>query len=240
MDKKFSIPWSNAAFYLCLAVCLIAVGAGGWFLLFGKEEAEVSAPVYETVTDLPVETTAAPAGEPPAEELPTQEEPPAAAVLESVEMPEEDLQPVFEAGPVTAEEPRLVVEPLEGEVVAAFSVSELQYDPTFDDWRIHDGVDIAAALGAAVLSASSGTVQSVTEDALMGVTVVIDHEDGYQTTYCNLAKDPMVLPGAKVGAGEVIGAVGDTALAESKQESHLHFSVTKDGDVVDPNEYLNQ
>ena len=239
MDKKFSIPWSNAAFYLCLAVCLIAVGTGGWFLLFGKEEPEVSAPVYETVADQPVETGVAPAETPPAEEFPV-EEPPVAEVLASVEMPEEDIQPVFEDIPVVAEEPCLLVEPLEGEVVAAFSVSELQYDPTFDDWRIHDGVDIAAALGAAVLSASSGTVQSVTEDALMGVTVVIDHEDGYQTTYCNLAKDPMVLPGAKVGAGEVIGAVGDTALAESKQESHLHFSVTKDGDVVDPNEYLNQ
>ena len=241
MDKKFSIPWSNAAFYLCLAVCLIAAGAGGWFLLFGKEEPEVSAPVYETVVDQPVETGTdpAPVEIPPAEEFPA-EEPPVAEVLESVEMPEEDIQPVFQDIPVVAEEPCLLVEPLEGEVVAAFSVNELQYDPTFDDWRIHDGVDIAAALGAAVLSASSGTVQSVTEDALMGVTVVIDHEDGYQTTYCNLAKDPMVLPGAKVGAGEVIGAVGDTALAESKQTPHLHFSVTKDGDVVDPHEYLNQ
>ena len=132
MDKKFSIPWSNAAFYLCLAVCLIAVGTGGWFLLFGKEEPEVSAPVYETVADQPVETGVAPAETPPAEEFPV-EEPPVAEVLESVEMPEEDIQPVFEDIPVVAEEPCLLVEPLEGEVVAAFSVSELQYAPPFDD-----------------------------------------------------------------------------------------------------------
>ena len=154
-------------------------------------------------------------------------------------MPEEVVaEPVLDTTPVVAEAPRLIVAPLEGEVVAAFSVSELQYDPTFEDWRIHDGVDIAAALGSAVLSASSGTVQSVTEDALMGVTVVIDHENGYQTTYCNLAENPAVMAGDAVSAGTVIGVVGDTALAESKRDSHLHFSVTKDGDVVDPNEYL--
>lgn len=234
MDKKFSIPWSNAAFYLSLAVCLIAVGVGGWFLLFGKEEpaVETAAPVYEMVTDEPVETVAAEVPEPEV----------VAEVLEPEEvvMPEEAVEPVFEDIPVIAEAPRLIVQPLEGEVVAAFSVNALQYDPTFDDWRIHDGVDIAAALGAAVLSASSGTVQSVTEDALMGVTVVIDHENGYRTTYANLAENPAVAAGEWVNAGTVIGAVGDTALAESKRESHLHFSVTKDGDVVDPNEYLSQ
>ena len=234
MDKKFSIPWSNSAFYLSLAVCLVAVGVGGWFLLFGKEEpaVETTAPVYEMVTDEPVETVAAAVPEP---------EPPAAEVIETA-VPEEVVMPeeVIEDIPVIAEAPRLIVEPLEGEVVGAFSVNELQYDPTFDDWRIHDGVDIAAALGAAVLSASSGTVQSVTEDALMGVTVVIDHGDGYQTTYCNLAENPAVAAGEWVNAGTVIGVVGDTALAESKRESHLHFSVSRDGDVVDPDEYLNQ
>ena len=230
MEKRFAFLRSNAGFYLCLAACLAAVGAGGWFLLFGKEAPaeEVSAPVYEMVTDEPVETAAQ-----------EEEAPPAAEVLEPAVMPEEVVaEPVFDTSPVVAEAPRLFVAPLVGEVVAAFSVSELQYDPTFEDWRIHDGVDIAAALGSAVLSASSGTVQSVTEDALMGVTVVIDHENGYQTTYCNLAENPAVMAGDAVSAGTVIGVVGDTALAESKRDSHLHFSVTKDGDVVDPNEYL--
>lgn len=236
MDKKFSIPWSNAAFYGSLAVCLIAVGAAGWFLLFGKEESavEAAAPVYETVADEPVETAAA------AEPAPVEEPPAAEVLMPEVEVDPAPAEPVFEDVPVVAEAPTLIVEPLEGDIVAAFSVSELQYDPTFEDWRIHDGVDIAAALGSAVLSASGGTVVSVTEDALMGVTVVIDHPDGYQTTYCNLAEDPMVLEGARVSAGEVIGAVGSTALAESKRESHLHFSVTKDGDAVDPEAYLNQ
>ena len=146
----------------------------------------------------------------------------------------------YNPAPIEAQPPQPIVEPLVGEVVAAFSVSELQYDPTFQDWRIHDGVDIAAAAGTAVLSASGGTVDTVCEDPLMGVTVVIDHGDGYRTTYANLAENPPVTAGETVCAGAVIGAVGSTALAESARESHLHFSVSHEDDVVDPYDYLHR
>lgn len=43
--------------------------------------------------------------------------------------------------------PRLVVAPLVGEEVAAFSVDELTYNETLGDWRTHDGIDIAAEVG---------------------------------------------------------------------------------------------
>lgn len=236
MDKKFSAIWSGAAFYGSLALCLIAVAVGGWFLLFGQEEdaIEAVAPSYETVTDAaaPVEVPVLPV-EP--------ETPPVAEVIETVQpeavaMPEEEIEDI----PVVAEAPKLYVEPLQGDVVAAFSVDELMYDPTMEDWRIHCGVDIAAAEGTAVLAAASGTVAAVTEDVMLGTTVVIDHDNGYQTTYANLQSAPTVLAGDSVSAGTVIGAVGSTAAAESAREPHLHFAVTKDGDAVDPNEFLAQ
>jgi murein DD-endopeptidase MepM/ murein hydrolase activator NlpD len=125
-------------------------------------------------------------------------------------------------------------------VLAAFSVDQLAYDPTMEDWRVHDGVDIAAKPGTTVLAASSGTVQSVEDDALMGTTVVISHDGGYQTTYANLQAQPTVQTGDSVSAGQIIGAVGSTAAAESAQSPHLHFAVSKDGDVVDPEEFLGK
>ncbi len=79
---------------------------------------------------------------------------------------------------------------------------------------------------------------SVTDDPLMGTTVVLEHDNGYQTTYANLQAKPNVEAGDPVSAGQIIGAVGTTAAAESGQP-HLHFAVTKDGKAVDPNEYLN-
>ena len=170
----------------------------------------------------------------------------ASAPVEPVE-PAEPVQnvlelPIYVDAPVQAavpaEPPRLIVEPVPGETVAAFSVSELRYSETLGDWRTHDGIDMAAAEGDSVVAAMSGTVVSVANDDLMGTTVVLSHDDGYQTTYANLRPDTAVTPGQYVSAGQIIGAVGSTALIESAQAPHLHFSVTKDGDAVDPEEFL--
>ena len=141
--------------------------------------------------------------------------------------------------PVVAEEPHVVVLPIQGEVLTAFSVDQLLYNETLDDWRTHDGVDIAAAEGDAVLAACAGTVSSITDDPLMGTTVVIQHSGGYETTYANLQAEPAVETGDTVSAGQTIGTVGTTAAAEAAQGAHLHFSVAKDGEAVDPGAFLN-
>ena len=142
--------------------------------------------------------------------------------------------------PVTAEAPRTVVSPLDGQVVTAFSVDQLVYSETLGDWRTHDGVDISASAGTAVLAACAGTVAGIEDDPLMGTTVTISHAGGYQTVYASLQEHPSVEIGDSVSAGQTIGTVGDTAAAEAAQGPHLHFSVTKDGDVVDPDDFLNQ
>ena len=144
------------------------------------------------------------------------------------------------AEPVTPVAPRLIVSPLSGETVAAFSMDELAYSETLADWRTHDGIDIKADAGTQVLAASSGTVLSVADDDLMGTTVVIAHDGGYETTYSNLQSVPTVAPEQYVSAGQVIGAVGTTSLAEASMAPHLHFSVSKDGKVVNPSEYVKQ
>ena len=149
-----------------------------------------------------------------------------------------EVKPEEPAEPVTPVAPRLIVSPLSGETVAAFSMDELAYSETLADWRTHDGIDIKADAGTQVLAASSGTVLSVADDDLMGTTVVIAHDGGYETTYSNLQSVPTVAPEQYVSAGQVIGAVGTTSLAEASMSPHLHFSVTKDGEIIDPQEFL--
>ena len=80
---------------------------------------------------------------------------------------------VMDTAPVEAEPPRVVMSPLEGEVVSAFSVDQLVYNAALADWRTHDGMDIAAEEGTDVLAACAGTVVHVSEDVLMGTTVVV-------------------------------------------------------------------
>lgn len=235
MVKKLKSILGGGGFYAVLALCVLTAGVGGYFLLSGQGEtpepaeeppqAAVAAPVPDIPAEPPAVETAAPRE--PAEE-PAQE---AETVRET--------EPVDDT-PVVAAVPRLVVDPLEGEVLTAFSVDQLVYSETLGDWRTHDGVDIAAAAGTKVLAASGGTVLEVSDDALMGTTVVVGHRDGYQTTYSNLQPEAAVEIGDSVTAGQVVGAVGTTAAAESAQGPHLHFSVTKDGDAVDPETFLNE
>jgi len=128
--------------------------------------------------------------------------------------------------------------PVKGEILADFSLEVQAFDPTMGDWRTHDGIDIAAALGTEVRASGTGTVVGVYEDDLMGTTVVIDHGNGVTSLYANLAGTPTVTEGQPVEVGTVIGAIGKTAKAESKRSDHLHFEMTKDGTAVDPMNYM--
>ena len=231
-------PLRAVARIVCvLGICLVTAAVAGWFLLLDDSggTGEVETPPVEAAApaEVPVELSEAPA-EPEVPETPP--EPAAqvpAAAMPEVSVPEPEV-------PVVAEAPQLVVSPLSGKVVAAFSVDQLVYSETMGDWRTHDGIDISAQAGTKVLAASAGTVLAVEDDALMGTTVTLRHSGGYQTTYACLQATPAVEQGDTVTAGQVIGAVGTTAAAESAQGPHLHFSVTKDGDAVDPEEYLNK
>jgi len=237
MENKLKSVLSGRGFYVLLAVCLLVVAVSGYFLLFtgdGAEESPETEPVSAPVQDVYVPETED-GDEADEEELPVEASATAPVEVEVVPaMPE---VPVDDT-PVIAEAPRLVVSPLNGEVLTAFSVDQLVYSPTLADWRTHDGVDISAKPGTTVLAATAGTVSSVEDDPLMGTTVTIDHEGGYTTTYANLQSKPTVLPGDLVTAGQIIGAVGTTAAAEAAQSPHLHFAVSRDGEAIDPDEFL--
>jgi len=79
----------------------------------------------------------------------------------------------------------------------------------------------------------------VYEDETMGMTVVLTHDGGYTTKYASLASDVAVAAGDEVTAGQTIGYVGNTALFESAIGDHVHFSVSCDGKLVDPLEFLS-
>lgn len=132
------------------------------------------------------------------------------------------------------------VKPLEGEVSYGYSPDELIFNPTMSDWRVHTGIDFLADEGAEVCAVADGTVKEIYTDDLMGTTMVIDHGNGIVSIYSNLAEETAVMSGETVKAGDVIGTVGNTAIGESKQESHLHFSMKKDDEYCDPFEYIPQ
>ena len=208
--------FGGRGYYIALALCLAAVGTIGYFAL---RERPVTVKQQEPAPTLDIQ---------PAPTQPVVK--PAPVVI-----PEPEPQPEINE---PAELLPQVVSPLDGTTVTVFSMTELLYDTTMADWRTHDGIDVQAEEGAAVKTAAGGTAQSVTDDELMGTTVVIDHEGGYSTRYSSLQKDVPVTAGQQVVAGEVIGRVGTTSAAESQMGPHLHFSVSRDGAVIDPRDYV--
>ncbi|MEG2455603.1 MAG: M23 family metallopeptidase, partial [Oscillospiraceae bacterium] len=149
-------------------------------------------------------------------------------------------QPTPEPAPEPEPKPAALVFtwPVKGEVVADYSLEALAYDETMADWRTHSGMDIAAELGTQVLATAGGIVTGVYQDDLMGTTVSVDHGNGVVSYYANLALQPVVEIGDSVDTGSVLGAVGNTALAETLKASHLHFAMEQDGATVDPAAYL--
>ena len=134
--------------------------------------------------------------------------------------------------------PGKITKPVSGETIMDYAMDALCYNPTTRDWRVHNGIDIAADAGTAVCAAADGTVYTVYEDETMGMTVVIRHNGGYVTRYSSLSADVCVSAGDTVTGGQTIGTVGCTALLETAIGDHIHFSVTCDGEIVDPNEFF--
>ena len=128
--------------------------------------------------------------------------------------------------------------PVEGEIIREFAQDNLVYSNTLEEWITHNGIDIKADKTTVVKSAEAGVVKSIKNDPRYGLTIVIQHDDVYQTIYSNLLTSEFVVEGEKVEKGQAIGTVGNSAVFEVADESHLHFEILKNSIQIDPSNYL--
>ena len=231
--------FGGTGLYIALFLGVTALAVAGYWTLLPKNTTDKDAENVSAQAEVPVqEPVEMPEADFDEDDLLPPEPKEDLAAMNEAAGAEDSIPAMESTTDVTPEAPRLVVAPLVGEEVAAFSVDELKYNETLGDWRTHDGVDIAAEVGTQVLAACSGTVTQVIDDDLMGTSVTIAHDDGYETIYSNLQSVPTVSEGQQVSAGEVIGSVGCTSIAEFAVPAHLHFGVTKDGVPCDPETFL--
>lgn len=130
------------------------------------------------------------------------------------------------------------IKPVDGEIIRGFAKDNLIYSETLKEWITHTGVDIKANKTEVVKAVADGTVKSIKNDPRYGITVVIEHSQGFVTTYANLLTAEFVVVGENVKQGQTIGTVGNTATFEIADEEHLHFEITKDSESVDPSLYI--
>lgn len=116
---------------------------------------------------------------------------------------------------------------------------ELCYNATLKQWETHNGIDLQVASGSSVYSILDGKVKDIYSNLLEGTVVVIEHADGLVSEYASLDSDLKVKVGDEVSRGDIIGAVSESANAESDAGAHLHFSMFDNDKKIDPAAYLN-
>lgn len=130
------------------------------------------------------------------------------------------------------------IKPVEGEISVEFAKDTLIYSNTLKEWVTHMGVDIKADKATVVKASAEGTVKSIKNDPRYGITVVVEHVNGFKTIYSNLLTAEFVSEGENVKKGQTLGTVGNTATFEIADASHLHFEMQKNDTNLDPTLYI--
>lgn len=106
--------------------------------------------------------------------------------------------------------------------------------PVHGDWRFHAGVDLAIG-HTPIYATRAGIVEIAKYSESAGYYVVINHMDGYKSTYMHMCKFPSVKAGEMVTAGQVIGCVGSTGWSTG---NHLHFGISQNGVNLNPMDFI--
>ena len=241
---------TGAGFYIALCCCVAALGIVG-FVNTQKEKAEEYAnsetkdiadsfPVItlpEESTPPVVEVQAEKVVEPETETNEAEEK----DIFENADVIEAGENPEFYDGAVvesvSIKDTPVFTFPVEGEICHKFTGDELYYDEVTGDYRTHNGIDIKAEIDSDVICSSDGIIENVYEGTL-GKTVVINHNNGYYTTYANLDDIESLKPGMEVKEGDFLAHVGNYAFGEQTTEPHIHFEILRDDEYLNPEEFI--
>lgn len=122
--------------------------------------------------------------------------------------------------------------PITGNIIKGFSDVTLQYDKTFGDMRMHNGIDIACEKNAQVSAVTSGTVTDIEDTANYSGVITVDHGDGLTVKYCGMGSID-VKKGQKLTGGTILGTA-EIPPCECMDEYHIHIECLKDGNPVSP------
>jgi len=123
------------------------------------------------------------------------------------------------------------INPAEGWITSSCGIRE---NPVLKKTEYHNGIDIGLVTGTGLAAVRSGVVTVVRTSATFGKVLEIETEDGYRIMYAHLS-EVLVEKGDKVKQGEIVAKSGNTGLSSG---AHLHYSLWKDGKLLDPMEYV--
>ena len=168
-SRKNTGKFAGKGYYIALILCAMAIGISG-YMYYRNVNTQTQDPSKNVGVIDPTDDGMAVIATQPDGQLPTQ----------------------------STETPIKTGWPVSGQTISGYSMDALSYNETTRDWRVHNGIDIAAEAGTPVYAAADGEVYTVFEDDTMGTTVVIRHQGGYITTYSSLDSELAVETGSTV------------------------------------------
>ena len=224
-DKNPTIL-KNKTFYIALVICFVALGLS----------------TYTAMTRAGMDSTSSTLSKPQTTPSPSVESAPIADSSSTSSREEATEETTSELASrddsiLTGAAPFFTL-PVAGEVIKNFDNTTLQYSRTYNDWRLHLGVDFSGAKGCPVYACAQGVVKDVYDDPTWGMVVAIDHGDDIVAYYCGLNAKPVVKIGELVDSGKQIGSI-DEVPCECVEQTHLHLTMEQNGTPISPLDLIN-
>lgn len=127
--------------------------------------------------------------------------------------------------------------PLQGDVILSYSMDQTVYFATLEQYKYNPALVIAGKVNDPVKAAATGRITDISTNEETGVTVTMDLGDGYRAVYGQL-KEVLYKEGATVEAGNAIGYIAEPTKYYSVEGSNLYFALEKDGEPVNPMQYI--
>lgn len=137
-----------------------------------------------------------------------------------------------------SEEDKLIW-PVSGAVLMNYSMDKTVYFATLEEYKYNPALIIGGAVNDQVISAGKGIVKSIDKTPQEGTTVTVDMGNGYEAIYGQL-QNVQVKTGDSVEAKTVLGYLAEPTRYYSVEGCNLYFEFRKDGQPVDPLQYLSE
>ena len=145
---------------------------------------------------------------------------------------------VIKPAELTFSEDNVMMWPIDGNVLMNYSMDQTIYFATLDQYKYNPALIIEGQVGQDVRAAEEGEVLLIEKDAETGMTVTVSMGNGYEAVYGQLG-EVLVTQGERIAQGDLIGYLGEPTKYYSVEGTNLYFKLLKDGNPVNPLEYLD-
>lgn len=241
-EKPFSLKGKGAAvgIVICFVAVIVMVGAFT-FNNYEKKLNEQLAKAEEQTEELTKEksqtTTTNDIVLPEAKENTSEEK----STKDNTESTQNETTGTTETAGTTAQvnfsEDSLLTWPASGAVLINYSMDQTVYFSTLEQYKYNPALIIGGQVGETINASAAGIVTNVEQSAQTGITVTLDMGNGYTAVYGQLKEVPLQI-GDYVDAGQAVGYLSEPTKYYSVEGANLYFEILKDGEPVNPMDFM--